>query len=297
MSIPEFCRRIVEAPWFSRFIIGVIVFAGILVGIETSPSLVTRHGVLIDLLNNAVLFIFVVEIILKMAAASPRPWRFFHDGWNVFDFLIVAVCFLPLGASFAPVLRLFRLFRVLRLVSVIPRLQVIVWALLRCLPSMFYVTILLFLVFYIYAVVGTMLFGANDPVHFGGLWTSMLSLFRVVTLEDWTDVMYIQMFGSDVYEGYNQSVEGQTVIPKAQPLLGAFYFVSFVLIGTMIMLNLVIGVIINGMDEAQKEVADRRLHELLSQGEGGDDQVQREARLASLRAKVAELSKELDQLS
>ncbi len=297
MSIPEFCRRIVEAPWFSRFIIGVIVFAGILVGIETSPSLVTRHGVLIDLLNNAVLFIFVVEIILKIAAASPRPWRFFHDGWNVFDFLIVAVCFLPLGASFAPVLRLFRLFRVLRLVSVIPRLQVIVWALLRCLPSMFYVTILLFLVFYIYAVVGTMLFGANDPVHFGGLWTSMLSLFRVVTLEDWTDVMYIQMFGSDVYEGYNQSVEGQTVIPKAQPLLGAFYFVSFVLIGTMIMLNLVIGVIINGMDEAQKEVADRRLHELLSQGEGGDDQVQREARLASLRAKVAELSKELDQLS
>ena len=134
MSIPEFCRRIVEAPWFSRFIIGVIVFAGILVGIETSPSLVTRHGVLIDLLNNAVLFIFVVEIILKMAAASPRPWRFFHDGWNAFDFLIVAVCFLPLGASFAPVLRLFRLFRVLRLVSVIPRLQVIVWALLRCLP-------------------------------------------------------------------------------------------------------------------------------------------------------------------
>ena len=243
------------------------------------------------------LAIFIAEIVLKMTAACPKPWRFFHDGWNVFDFLIVAVCFLPLGASFAPVLRLFRLFRVLRLVSVIPRLQVIVSALLRCLPSMFYVTILLFMVFYIYAVAGTMLFGANDPVHFGGLWTSMLSLFRVVTLEDWTDVMYIQMFGSDVYEGYNQSVEGQTFTPKAQPLLGAFFFVSFVLVGTMVMLNLVIGVIINGMDEAQKEVADRRLHELLSRGGEGEEQVAREARIANLRQKVSELSEELDRLT
>ena len=272
MKLPEFCRRIVEASWFTGFIITVIVFAGILVGLETSASLVDEHGGLIDLLNNVVLAIFVAEIILKMTAACPKPWRFFNDGWNVFDFLIVAVCFLPLGASFAPVLRLFRLFRVLRLVSVIPKLQVIVSALLRCLPSMFYVTILLFMVFYIYAVAGTMLFGANDPVHFGGLWTSMLSLFRVVTLEDWTDVMYIQMFGSDVYEGYNQSLEGPPVTPKAQPLLGAFYFVSFVLVGTMIMLNLVIGVIINGMDEAQKEVADRRLHELLNRGGEGEEQ-------------------------
>ena len=135
MKLPEFCRRIVEASWFTGFIITVIVFAGILVGLETSASLVAEHGGLIDLLNNVVLAIFVAEIILKMTAACPKPWRFFNDGWNVFDFLIVAVCFLPLGASFAPVLRLFRLFRVLRLVSVIPKLQVIVSALLRCLPS------------------------------------------------------------------------------------------------------------------------------------------------------------------
>ena len=297
MNIPEFCRRVVEAPWFTGFIITVIVFAGILVGMETSAPLMTELGSTIEVLNNIVLYIFVAEILLKMTAAAPKPWRFFYDGWNVFDFLIVAVCFVPFGGGFAPVLRLFRLFRTLRLVSVIPRLQLIVSALLRCLPSMFYVSILLFLVFYIYAVAGTMLFGANDPVHFGGLWTSMLSLFRVVTLEDWTDVMYLQMFGSDVYEGYNQSVEGQNVVPKAQPFLGAFYFVSFVLVGTMIMLNLVIGVIINGMDEAQKEVADRRLHELLSQGGEGDDQIQREARIANLRKKVTELSEELDQLS
>ena len=228
MNIPDFCRRIVEAPWFTGFIITVIVFAGILVGMETSASLMAELGSTIEVLNNIVLYIFVAEIVLKMTAVAPKPWRFFCDGWNVFDFLIVAVCFVPFGGGFAPVLRLFRLFRTLRLVSVIPRLQLIVSALLRCLPSMFYVSILLFLVFYIYAVAGTMLFGANDPVHFGGLWTSMLSLFRVVTLEDWTDVMYLQMFGSDVYEGYNQSIEGQTVVPKAQPLLGAFYFVSFV---------------------------------------------------------------------
>ncbi|MCH2329987.1 MAG: ion transporter, partial [Roseibacillus sp.] len=268
-----------------------------LVGMETSAPLMTELGSTIEVLNNIVLYIFVAEILLKMTAAAPKPWRFFYDGWNVVDFLIVAVCFVPFGGGFAPVLRLFRLFRTLRLVSVIPRLQLIVSALLRCLPSMFYVSILLFLVFYIYAVAGTMLFGANDPVHFGGLWTSMLSLFRVVTLEDWPDVMYRQMFGAAVYAGSNQSVEGQTVVPKAQPFLGAFYFVSFVLVGTMIMLNLVIGVIINGMDEAQKEVADRRLHELLSQGGEGDDQIQREARIANLRKKVTELSEELDKLS
>jgi voltage-gated sodium channel len=125
----------------------------------------------------------------------------------------------------------------------------------------------------------------------------MLSLFRVVTLEDWTDIMYLQMFGSDVYEGYNQSIEGQTVVPKAQPFLGAFYFVSVVLVGTMIMLNLVIGVILNGMDEAQKEVADRRLHELLTQGGEGEKQAKREIQIARLRQKVAELAEELEALT
>ena len=195
------------------------------------------------------------------------------------------------------VLRLFRLLRVLRLVTVIPRLQVIVGALLRSLPSMVYISILLFLLFYVYAVLGVILFRENDPIHFGNLWTSLLSLFRVVTLEDWTDVMYIQMFGSDAYEGYNQSVEGLKVVRKARPLIGALYFVSFVLLGTMVMLNLVIGVVLSGMDEAQKEVADRQIHELLKrQDEKGIADLERNERIAVLQKQLQDVADQLKQL-
>ncbi|MGC6424612.1 MAG: ion transporter [Lentimonas sp.] len=287
-------RRIVDSKLFSSFIIGVIAFAGVVVGIETFPELLREHGKLIHTLDKLILGIFTIEVILKMAAEKTRPWRYFQDGWNIFDFTIVAVCFLPVGGSYVAVLRLFRLLRVFRLISVIPKLQLLVTALLRSLPSMFYVCLLLFLLFYVYAVIGVMLFSGNDPVHFGNLWHSILSLFRIVTLEDWTDIMYLQMYGSDVYLGYNQSLEGLEVIPKAMPIISALYFVSFVTIGTMIMLNLVIGVIINGMDEAQKELADRKIHNLLTPENTYEEG--REQKIKQLKDQLDEISKELSDL-
>ena len=119
-------------------------------------------------------------------------------------------------------LRLFRLLRVLRLLSAVPKLQLLVNALLKSLPSMLYVTVLLLLLFYVYAVAGVMFFAKNDPVHFGNIFDALLSLFRIVTLEDWTDVMYLQIYGSDVYEGYNISAANLALHypafePKAQP--------------------------------------------------------------------------------
>ena len=291
------CARIVDSHWFRNTVIAVIVVAGALVGVQTFPELDAAYAVTWEVLNRVVLGIFVIEIILKMTARWPRPLDYFKDGWNIFDFTIVAVCFLPFGGAYAAVLRLFRLLRVVRLITVIPRLQVLVGAMLKSLPSMFYVTVLLALLFYIYAVVGVMLFRGNDPVHFGDLWTSMLSLFRVVTLEDWTDVMYIQMYGSNAYEGYNQATTGMTIIPKAQPLLGAAYFVSFVLLGTMVMLNLVIGVIINGMDEAQKELADRQIHELLRRhDEKGIADLEREERIEVLRNRLRQLADDIEHI-
>ncbi|HAV13041.1 MAG TPA: potassium transporter [Opitutae bacterium] len=287
-------RRIVDSDIFSSFIIGVIVFAGILVGVETFPAIVERHGKLLHFLDDLVLGIFTIEVILKMAAEKTRPWRYFKDGWNIFDFTIVAVCFLPLGGGYVAVLRLFRLLRVFRLISVIPKLQLLVTALLRSLPSMFYVCLLLFLLFYVYAVIGVMLFSGNDPIHFGDLWSSFLSLFRIVTLEDWTDVMYLQIYGSDVYDGYNQSLAGLEVTPKAMPIIGALYFVSFVTIGTMIMLNLVIGVIINGMDEAQREIADRSIHEALTHESSRN--LDREQRIEKLKEQLDKISKQLSEL-
>ncbi len=288
-------ERIVSSPLFNTFIIWVIVMAGVLVGLTTFPEISERHGKLIEALDGVVLAIFTVEIALKMIALWPRPLDFFRDGWNVFDFVIVVVCFLPFGGSYVAVLRLFRLLRVLRLITAIPRLQLLVTAMLKSLPSMGYVSVLLLLLFYIYAVVGVMLFRENDPVHFGNLWVSLLSLFRVVTLEDWTDVMYLQIFGSDQYDGYNQ--DSPPRVSQAMPLIGAAYFVSFVLIGTMIMLNLVIGVIINGMDEAQREIADRSLHELLThEDENLAEAARRETQINKLKKKLEQLSEELERL-
>tara|TARA_R110002096_G_scaffold16106_32_gene55231 strand:+ start:5555 stop:6490 length:936 start_codon:yes stop_codon:yes gene_type:complete len=291
----KWSARIVESSSFKSFIIGVIVLAGFLVGLTTYPALVERFGNIIGALDAVVLAIFTVEIVLKMIALQPRPLDFFKDGWNVFDFVIVAVCFLPFGGSYVAVLRLFRLLRVLRLVTAVPRLQLLVTAMLKSLPSMGYVSLLLLLLFYIYAVVGVMLFRENDPIHFGNLWLSLLSLFRIVTLEDWTDVMYLQIYGSDNYQGYNQDAPGR--VSQAMPLVGAAYFVSFVLIGTMVMLNLVIGVIINGMDEAQREIADRSLHELLThEDEDVAAAAARETRINKLRRKLEEMGEELERL-
>ena len=286
-------KRIVNSTVFTSFIIAVILFAGVIVGLETFPELAGRYAETIHTLNRIVLAIFTIEVVLKIAAEKNRPWRYFRDGWNLFDFTIVAVCFLPLGGSYVAVLRLFRLLRVIRLVTVIPKLQLLVTALLRSLPSMFYVCLLLFLLFYVYAVIGVMLFSGNDPVHFGNLWTSFLSLFRIVTLEDWTDVMYLQMYGSDVYAGYNQPLQNLTSTPKAMPVIAVIYFVSFVLLGTMIMLNLVIGVIINGMDEAQKELADRSIRK----GPDEDQKACRKATIQELKDQLQEISKKLSDLT
>ncbi len=294
----DLCRKLAASQRFTWFIIAVIVAAGVLVGIQTFPDLERDYAGLWTVLDRIILLIFIVEIAIKMIALAPRPLEYFRDGWNIFDFTIVAVCLLPFAGAYVTVLRLFRLLRVLRLISVVPRLQILVGAILRSLPSMFYVTLLMALLFYVYAVLGVILFRENDPVHFGNLWTSLLSLFRVVTLEDWTDIMYLQMHGSDAYEGYNQSTEGLEITPKAQPLLGAFYFVSFVMLGTMVMLNLVIGVIINGMDSAQKEVADRQLHRLLNRDDGdADARIDRHQKLEELRQKLRSITDELDHLA
>ena len=252
-------KKIAEASWFKTTVTLVILFAGVLVGIETYSQFAEKHEGILGFLNNFVLFIFVIEIAVKMLAEGRKPWNYFKDGWNIFDFTIVAAAFMPFGGSSIAILRLLRLLRVLKLVKALPKLQMLVGALLKSIPSMGYVSILLMLLFYIYAVAGVFFFGANDPVHFNDLQTSMLSLFRIVTLEDWTDIMYINMFGCANY-GYD-SIMDICVESKGTGALGALYFVSFVMIGTMIILNLFIGVIMTGMDEAKLEMETEKFTE------------------------------------
>jgi len=245
-------QKIAEDNRFQNFITITIIVAGLIIGMETFPYMVERFHYLFEFFDVLILGIFILEIVIKIAAEGKRPWRYFFDPWNIFDFFIVAVCFLPIDAQFAAVLRLARLFRVLKLVRALPKLQILVSALLKSLPSMAYVGLLLGLLFYIYSVAGVFLFGANDPVHFGTLWIAMLSLFRVVTGEDWTDVMYIQMYGCKEYPFPDLSAY-ECTSPEAYPVFGALFFVSFMFLGSLIILNLFIGVIMSGMEEAQKE--------------------------------------------
>ncbi|WP_106794348.1 ion transporter [Aquimarina sp. Aq78] len=248
----NFCKSISKSKWFQNLVTIAILVAGVLVGIATYPKFSSKHEIVLEVLNEIILGVFIIEIVVKVIAEGRKPWLYFTDGWNVFDFIIVAAAFLPFGGSSIAILRLLRLLRVLKLIKALPKLQMLVGALLKSIPSMGYVSILLLLLFYIYAVAGVFFFSENDPIHFQDLQRSMLSLFRIVTLEDWTDIMYINMFGCENY-GYEGNMN-LCINSKSTLVLSVTYFVSFVLIGTMIFLNLFIGVIMNGMDDAKNEM-------------------------------------------
>ena len=227
-------KKIVESRLFRGFMIAVILGAGVLAGVETNAALVARHAGLLRALDVAVLVLFVMEIALKLVACGRRPLDYFRDHWNVFDFTIVVLCLLPVSGPFAGVLRLVRILRLLRLVSALPKLQLLVGALIKSLSSMGYVGLLLGLIFYIYAVAGVHFFGQASPRHFGSLSAALLSLFQMITLDDWRNM----------YDSAR----------TAAPFAATPYFVSFILLGTMIMLNLFIGIVMNSMAEMHTEL-------------------------------------------
>ena len=244
-------NQIVSAPWFERVIIAFILINGAILGMETSPSLVAQQGGLLHLGNRVILGIFILEAVLKMIAVAPQIDRYFRDGWNVFDFSVIVFSLIPATGDFAMIARLARLLRVVRLVSTIPELRLIVSTLIRSIPSMMHVMTLMSVIFYIYAITGYQLFHEHDPTHWRSLGIALLTLFRVVTLEDWTDVMYTAM--------------------DFHPMAWLF-FVSFVVLGTFVVINLFIAVVINNLEEAKAE----RLAEL--QGPVTQDEILKDLR-------------------
>ena len=290
----DICRRIASSPAFQRFIVVVILFGSVLVGIQTYKDFALRHASLLNALDVIILGLFTIELIIKLLAEGSRPINYFRNPWNLFDFLIVAACLLepllPINAAFLPVIRLARILRILRLVTVIPKLQILVGCLLKSLPSMAYVSVLLFLLFYVYGAMAVFLYGENDPIHFRNLQTAMLSLFRVATLEDWTDIMYINMYGSDAYGYTSQDIHDWQAIPSSSPLGAALFFVTFVLLGTMVILNLVIGVIMSSMEEMKAEVSIQE--EIKRRQRAAPDPV-REG-IGDLHARMEELAREMN---
>ena len=269
----ESLKSFVASRGFHHFIVAVILVAGVVAGLETNPALMERHGALFHGLDRVILGIFIIEALLKIAAYGRLPWRYFADGWNVFDFLIIVICLLPVGGPFAAVLRLARALRLLRLVSALPQLQLLVGALLKSLSAMGYVSLLLGLLFYIYAVAGIHLFGKTDPANFGSLGSSLLTLFRIVTLDNWGDIFLIQM--------------NQVPVVKV-----AIYFITFIVFGTMIILNLFIGIIMNSMSEMHAEIAelDRARHEQEAGAATLEDELKTlESELRELQTRMAGL--------
>ncbi len=215
-----------EQPVVGNTIVAVIVFNAIVLGLETSDPLMERAGSLLRLLDRLCLTIFVVELALKIFAHGPR---FFRSGWNLFDFAIVAVSLVP-ATEATSVLRALRILRVLRLINAVPRLRRVVEGFVLALPGMGSVFLLMGIVFYIGAVMATKLFSDTFPQWFGDLGSSAYSLFQIMTLESW-------------------SMGIVRPVMEVHPYAWAF-FVPFIMVTTFAVVNLLVGLIVNSMQEA-----------------------------------------------
>ena len=216
-------QRFLERADVQRTVLALIVLNAVVLGLETSDTLVARHGAWLQLLDQALLAAFVLEIGLRLVA-----WRgaFFRDPWSVFDFAVVAIALVPASGPFA-VLRALRVLRVLRVLTLVPSMRRVVGGLLAALPGLGSIAMVLLLVYYVFGVIATQLVGDRFPDWFGTLGRSLYTLFQVMTLESWS-------------------------MGIVRPLMEVFpyawtFFIPFILVATFTMLNLFIGVIVSAM--------------------------------------------------
>ena len=227
-------QTILESAGVRKFITAVILFNAVILGLETSDMAMAKAGLLIGFLDRICLAIFVLELVLKLLVYR---LGFFRDGWNICDFAIVAVSLVPAAQSLS-VLRSLRILRILRVVSVAPRLRRVVEGFITALPGMASVFLLMGIIFYIGSVISTQLFSTDFPQWFGSLAQSAYSLFQIMTLESWS--MGIVRPVMEVY-----------------PYAWAF-FVPFIMVTTFAVVNLLVGLIVNSMQDAHSEEADQK---------------------------------------
>ncbi|QNI02565.1 ion transporter [Halomonas sp. SH5A2] len=248
--------------FFEAFVIAIIVISALVIGAKTYEEETSRFEQWLLYLDLAITVFFLVEILIRIAAEGSLV-RFFRRGWNIFDFVIVTASLIPMDDSEMVLLaRLLRIFRVLRLVSMIPELQMLLSALVKSIPRMGYVVLLMFIIFYIYAAVGSFLFADVDSFLWGNISISMLTLFRIATFEDWTDILYA-----------TQEVYAWSWI----------YYLTFIFLTAFIFLNMMIGIV---LDVMQKESA---ALDVLNNGEDVDG-------THELRNEVSEMRSQLDRM-
>ncbi|MCK0153137.1 ion transporter [Alcanivorax sp. S6407] len=229
LSTLEQLRRIESSKLFQGAVIAIIILSALTIGANTY-TLPPLFSDTLAVLDSAITVFFLVEILFRLGV-HPDKKRFLLDGWNLFDTLVVIGSLIPMDNAEVVLLgRLLRVFRVLRLVSVVPELRFLINSLIKAIPRMGYIALLMFIIFYIYAAMGSMFFSSVDETLWGDVAISMLTLFRVATFEDWTDVMYATM------ESYP---------------LSWLYYLSFIFLTAFVFLNMMIGAILEVMSEEQ----------------------------------------------
>lgn len=260
-------QSLIGSRWFQNSITVVIIINAITLGLETSETMMLQMGGLLTFIDQLALKIFILEILLKLYAFR---LKFFTQGWNVFDFLIVGITLLPSSGALS-VLRALRILRVLRLFSIVPKLRSIVNALLEAIPGMFSIVGILLLVFYISSVLSTKLFGAAFPVWFGSIPDSMYSLFQIMTLESWS-------------------------MGIVRPVLEQFpaawlFFIPFIIITSFTVLNLFIAILVSATQSQHDAERDKEL-ELINK-EGQDERTLILEEVRGLRAEIELLRRSL----
>lgn len=256
---------------FQGFVIFVIIVSALSIGAHTYhlPSWIEKSLLALDL---GITVFFTIEIVIRFLA-SDGPKKFFSNGWNIFDTLIVIGSLIPAGGAGVLIARLLRIFRVLRLVSMTPELRMLVNALFKAIPRMGYIALLMFVIFYIYGAIGSMLFAHINDFLWGDVSVAMLTLFRISTFESWTSVMY----------------ETMAVYP-----LSWTYYLSFIFLTAFVFLNMMVGAVLDVMTQetavmrAEEEAEEAKKLAPLAEPTA-DDKPASAADVAELKAQIAEL--------
>ena len=261
-------QRLVDSNAFNNTIIAVIVANAVVLGLQTYPGIVDRYGWTLDVLNGVFLAVFVVELGLRIASYGRRPQDFFRNGWNIFDFVVIGAAFVPGVRESSTLLRLARLARVVRIVRLLPDIRVLFVGVLRSLPPLVSIALLTTVILFVYGMIGWLLFSEELPEEWGNIGEAMLTMFILLTLENFPAYME----------------RGMEVHPWSW-----IFFVSFVLVAAFIVLNVLIGIVLNSLEEA-RELERRRALGIPTDGVPPAHVAER---IAILRAALDELEQEL----
>ncbi|GAA0472604.1 ion transporter [Streptomyces stramineus] len=268
------CRRITDSGWFSTVVFTAILANAAVLGLETYAGLVTRWHDLLNLAEHGFLTVFAAELALRALAHADRPGDFFRDPWNLFDLAVVLLAVLPVTRDNATALRLLRLARVLRAARFLPQLRVIIVAVGKSLPGTVSFVLVGALLLYVYAMVGWVFFADADPEHYGSIGRAALTLFLLMTLD-----------------GLGDAVRAGLEISRWSIL----YFASYVLLSSFVLVNLLIGVVIQSLEEAHRSEARRERSAAASPQDDGaqDDTALVHERIAAARAALDDLEEQL----